>query len=471
MKYDMVIKKNFAKYVIDNKAKLVQRTNNSRSDQENSKSIFAPAFNCNIENVSKCLKDRVLIKTSNQQTLVPFVQLNIKVMQDNGCVTFSILFEESLMKFLPDNENSFHKLFVSFASTAVDNFLFLQFPETNLQIRTLLVSREDDLPRIFLEKSFYAVPLPHNFIQSNFSVSKIGPPTPKKVLEPVSVLKTEKTIVKVQPKRQKSIISFLNQQKNIRYQKESYTSFEITLEQKHFDLFVHESNMDQMDKLKNQNFQKYSKTEEGYAVVGPSGDNIALKEIIINFEDIPRTMLTCSSFLVDKSNLGFLKDNGFRVDPMPMPIEETSQNQRDKTAISCPFPNCTTKIIPNPTGFGVITHFLTHQDFKRVVMGQIKRHQDRKSVGANTCPFDTCKFTSWNWAEMETHYGGFHHVGHIVFLQFSKANKWNTDLFTTLGVINENILSLVQCSHCYEVMTRQRLAIHIQVLKAASQQK
>ena len=469
MKYDMVIKKNFAKYVIDNKAKLVQRNNSSRSDQENTKSIYAPAFNCNIENVSKCLKDRVVIKTSNQETLVPFVKLNIKVMQNNGCVLFSILFEESLLKFLPANENNFQELYVSFASTAVDNFLFLQFPETNLQIRTLLVSREDDLPRIFQEKSFYAIPIPHNFIQSSFSISKIGPPSPNKVDESISSLKTGKSIVKVEPNKQKSIISFLSKQKNIRYQKESYTSYEITLEEKTFDLFFHESNLEQMDKLRNQNYQNCTKTDDGYSVVGPTGDNIALKEIIINFEDIPRTMLTCSSFLVDKSNLGFLKDNGFSIDPMPI-VEKLKEPLTGNSALSCPFPNCNIKLAKTGNS-GVISHFLTHQDFKRVVMGQIKRHQDRKSVGANTCPFDQCKFTSWNQTEMEVHYGSHHHVGHIVFLQFSKANKWSTDPFVASGVLNENILSLVQCSHCYEVMTRQRLAIHIQVLRAASQQQ
>ena len=30
--------------------------------------------------------------------------------------------------------------------------------------------------------------------------------------------------------------------------------------------------------------------------------------------------------------------------------------------------------------------------------------------------------------------------------------------------------SLVQCSHCYEVMTRQQLGIHIQQLRAAGGQ-
>ena len=49
---DMVIKKNFAKYVIDNKAKLVARG----SGDPLAKSIFAPAFPCTVSNLATALR-------------------------------------------------------------------------------------------------------------------------------------------------------------------------------------------------------------------------------------------------------------------------------------------------------------------------------------------------------------------------------------------------------------------------------
>ena len=44
VQYDMVIKKKFAKYVIDNKARLIERKPGVSIDNEKSKSIFAQAF-------------------------------------------------------------------------------------------------------------------------------------------------------------------------------------------------------------------------------------------------------------------------------------------------------------------------------------------------------------------------------------------------------------------------------------------
>ena len=135
--YDMIIKKNFAKYVIDNKAKVIPR--NSSLDNEKQKVIVAPAFPCSVAGVQKCLKDRVSIKTTEGGSDVAYVKLDISIIQDNRNVAFAIIFEESLLQFLPPDLATYEKIFVSFASTAVDNFLFVQFLETNLQIRTLLV--------------------------------------------------------------------------------------------------------------------------------------------------------------------------------------------------------------------------------------------------------------------------------------------------------------------------------------------
>ena len=148
------------------------------SPPEKQKVIAAPAFPCSVTGVRKCLMERISIKTTEGSSDVAYVKLDISIIQDNRNVAFAIVFEESLLQFLPQDLVKYEKIFVSFASTAVDNFLFVQFLETNLQIRTLLVSRETDLLRILKEKSFYALPLPlpPTWVRSvNFQLDVIPP--------------------------------------------------------------------------------------------------------------------------------------------------------------------------------------------------------------------------------------------------------------------------------------------------------
>ena len=339
------------------------------------------------------------VRTKLGQTGVPFVRVELSIEQDNRTVAFALLFEESLLSFLPGDAAAFSNLFVSFASTAVDNFLFLQFAETSLQIRTLLVSREDDISRVFREKSFYSVPLPfpQSWIQTlNFQITVIGGQTssaPNLLSETSSSVDTP------------LLVTFTNQQKNIKYEKDNYHSFEINLEQKTFDIFFHKSNYDRIIALKDQNYLRSTKNDNNsYSVQSPAGnaENIQLKEIIINFDEIPRTILTCSSFLVEKSNLGFLRDNGFSIEtlPAPPPPQQTSTSNLNHVvsstlasaatssqAIPCPFPSCGQRVLPASPQYAAIAHFLTHPDFKRVVEGQVRRHQDKKAVPQVTADF------------------------------------------------------------------------------------
>ena len=452
--YDMLIKKNFAKYVIDNKAKVVPR--NSLLDNEKQKVIVAPAFYCSVIGVQRCLKERVSIKTIEGESESPYVKLDISIIQDNRNVAFAIVFEESLLRFLPQELGKYEKIFVSFASTAVDNFLFVQFLETNLQIRTLLVSRETDLLRILKEQSFYALPLPlpQTWIRTiNFQLGVIPP-----IIEnPADIQPKQSFEKKEQLKLQ--LIKFRNQEKKISFSKENYLTFEIILDGIKFDLFFHQSSAEKIRFLKEQHYFKSTKQDNGYSVERPNGEILFLRELVNNLEDIPKTILTCTSFIIEKSNSEFFKENGLSVidmDSAPPPPPKLA-------AIQCPFPQCVTSIQPEPENLAAISHFLTHADFKRVVEGQVRRHQERKGRTSAQCPFDNCDFSSWNWFEMERHYAGLHRVGHIVFLQFSKANKWEAVMGS---LVTEAVMALVQCSHCYEVMTRQQLANHIQELRA-----
>ena len=449
IQYDMIIKKNFAKYVIDNKAKVIPR--NSSLDKQ--KVITAPAFPCSVTGVQKCLKDRVSIKTTEGGSDVAYVKLDISIIQDNRNVAFAIIFEESLLQFLPPDLATYEKIFVSFASTAVDNFLFVQFLETNLQIRTLLVSRETDLLRILEEKSFYALPLPlpQTWVRAvNFQLEAISPKGVKNSIDTKPFVTKELKLL---------LIKFRNQEKKRCFSKENYLTFEVILDGIKFDLFFHQSSAEKISFLKEQNYLKSSKQDNGYSVERPNGELLFLRELVNNLEDIPKTILTCTSFIIEKSNMEFFKEHGLSVaslDSVPPP---------KKVGIQCPFPQCISTIQPESEAFAAISHFLTHPDFKRVVEGQVRRHQERKGVTSSQCPFDNCSFTSWNWFEMERHYAGQHRVGHIVFLQFSKANKWEA---VVGSLVTEAVMSLVQCSHCYEVMTRQQLAQHIQELRAGA---
>ena len=451
--YDMLIKKNFAKYVIDNKAKVVPR--NSSLDNEKQKVIVAPAFHCSVIGVQRCLKERVSIKTTEGGSDVAYVKLDISIVQDNRNVAFAILFEESLLQFLPEDIVKYEKIFVSFASTAVDNFLFVQFLETNLQIRTLLVSRETDLLRILKEKSFYALPLPlpQSWIRAvNFQLGVISPKSVSIDTQPF-VKKEELNLL---------LIKFRNQEKKVSFSKENYLTFEVILDGIKFDLFFHQSSAEKISFLKEQNYLKSTKQDNGYSVERPNGELLFLRELFNNLEEIPKTILTCTSFIIEKSNSEFLKESGLSVTSLAS-LPPSPPQQQQQAAIQCPFPQCVTSIQPESENYAAISHFLTHADFKRVVEGQVRRHQERKGRTSSQCPFDNCSFTNWNWFEMERHYAGQHRVGHIVFLQFSKANKWEAVLGS---LVTEAVLSLVQCSHCYEVMTRQQLALHIQELRA-----
>ena len=453
LQYDMIIKKSFAKYVIDNKAKVVPR--NSSSENERLKVIVAPAFHCSVLNVQRCLKERVNISSTGDASEVPYVKLDISITQDNRNVAFAIVFEESLLKFLPEDVGNYERIFVSFASTAVDNFLFVQFFETNLQIRTLLVSRETDLLRILKEKSFYALPLPlpQTWIRAvNFQLEILK----KSVDENSTILEKEK-----EPKF--LLIKFSNEEKKLCFSKENYLTFDIILDGKKFDLFYHQSSEESINFLKEQTYFKSTKQDNGFSVERPNGELLFLRELHNNLEDIPRTILTCANFIIEKSNLESLKENGLSV----VSFEASQSPPRKQIAIRCPFPQCGASIQPESEEFAAISHFLTHPDFKRVVEGQVRRHQERRGRNSAQCPFDNCAFNSWNWFEMERHYAGHHRVGHIVFLQFSRANKWEAVLGS---LVTEAVMALVQCSHCYEVMTRHQLASHIQEIRAAQRQ-
>ena len=463
--YDMVIKKDFAKYIIDNKANLIK--NDDFHDK--SKYIYAPALKCSVSDIDKSFKNRFLLKAEGRKVTKLFVVLDVLVTQDNRKVPFSIILESSLIQFLPGDMGSYNKLYASFASTTVDNFLFLHFKDSNFQIRTLLLSREQDIDRLFKEKTFFAIqkPYPQKWIENfSFSLNLSFKATLRESRYPMSEPYTV------------SLLSERND-KRLKFEKENYHVLLIEVNfveySKNFFLYFHESDLEiknqLLSPLQESNSNRRSvdcvQTNTGLSLED-TNMSVQLTEVT-NLEDLPRKILVCSSFIVEEEVDKKFKSEGMGITNNPGSSPAVSSEREapaSPPSLSCPFPNCSSHVGSRTET--AITHFLTHADFQRVIETQLKRHQAKNSQPSDICPFERCQFQSPDQKELEKHYGSFHQVGHIVFLQFSRANSWDTECFSRDGLITQHILTLVQCSHCFEVMTRLQLAHHVRALRTTS---
>lgn len=167
---------------------------------------------------------------------------------------------------------------------------------------------------------------------------------------------------------------------------------------------------------------------------------------------------------------------------------------------TCPFPRCGAGVEGSVTG--LLTHLLScHTDFARVIAAQLSRHSSKSR--RTGCPFLNCPTAN---QDLNRHYADAHGVGLIVFLQFAMANKvhftyidelytlfcllnhlvrrksvgspyclmivdglqWDITAWRAAGVVTSAVESLVQCSHCYEVMSRPQLTIHVAEIRKQS---
>ena len=176
----MLIKPDFAKYMIDQKAAPVSSfPTNQRSDPQ-SGCLLSPALPATLSSSSTSqlavLRADFTTTTTSQPTSL--LQLTVH----GSPIAFNLVFAPELGKFLPPGDQR-SGLRAAFASTAQDQFLFLQFETTRVQVRALLLSRPADLQRLFKESSFFAFsqPPPAVWQPNNFRIlpafTIIVPPT------------------------------------------------------------------------------------------------------------------------------------------------------------------------------------------------------------------------------------------------------------------------------------------------------
>ena len=460
---DMVIKNDFAKYMMDQRASLVP----TNSPIDKSTCISSPAHTTTITSLATSLVTRVLVKANVpsipsviKSTTKPFIKFEVEVKPPNQeKLYFTVLFEESLLKFLPQDPACYESVYASFASTSMDKFLFIQFATINLQIRTLLLAKDQDLKRIFTEKSFFAVVRSTSALWKknfNFEISQVWD---AQILKPFI--------------SSNCVITVRDPVRNHFYEKDDYNQISLQLRDpsrvSSFYLYSHAANVGNI--LSVFNASKHTsvvctKTGNNYDFEAPGGEKVRIKEVE-SIKDVPRNILQCSNFIIKQEIQHLFSSSEFLKTTQRIFVSEMKV---PKEGILCPFPSCSFSYVhelnenwKQTEHFKFLLEHLfdNHIDFFTVILGQLTRHQEKKHRTSTSCPIENCSFSFVDISLMVKHYGTFHKIGQIVFLQFALENRWSIERFKQIGFLSDTVMALAQCSHCYEVMTRQQLAIHV----------
>ena len=157
----MSIRPDFAKYMVDQKALPVAPFPTGQRTDPRTQCLLSPALQATLaspeQQEASVLQARLALPSPSLTTSRPVSILHLTVR--GSPVPFSLLFSPALRKFLPPGPSP-GPVTAGFASTAQDQFLFLQFQNTRVQIRALLLSKEGDLSRMFRETSFFSFPRP-----------------------------------------------------------------------------------------------------------------------------------------------------------------------------------------------------------------------------------------------------------------------------------------------------------------------
>ena len=150
----MVIKPDFAKYMIDQKATPFSTYPVSQKTDPQTRCLLSPALPANMS-ICKLVILKADLPTNTTSKPASLLQLTIQ----GSPVAFNLIFAPDLGRFLPPVQQRLG-LRAAFASTAQDQFLFLQFQTSRVQIRALLLTRGTDIHRLFKETSFFAFTQP-----------------------------------------------------------------------------------------------------------------------------------------------------------------------------------------------------------------------------------------------------------------------------------------------------------------------
>ena len=296
----MLIKPDFAKYMIDQKAAPVSSfPTNQRSDPQ-SGCLLSPALPATLSSSSSTSQLAVLradFTTTTTSQPTSLLQLTVH----GSPIAFNLVFAPELGKFLPPGDQR-SGLRAAFASTAQDQFLFLQFETTRVQVRALLLSRPADLQRLFKESSFFAFsqPPPAVWQPNNFQIlpafTIIVPPTADAELE----TKVEVTVMEGKMKGGRLV------------RKTEYRRISISLDKGDSSLFFHQSSLPAFQLMLKRAPLLSSRTATG-VLLGLGAEEEVEVEEVMSLAQVSLAVLRQEAFLIINSTWENLPKGGLCV--------------------------------------------------------------------------------------------------------------------------------------------------------------
>ena len=302
----MLIKPDFAKYMIDQKAAPVSSFPiNQRSDPQ-SGCLLSPALPATVSSTSSsstsCPTSQLVVLRADFTTTTTTQPTSHLLLTVQGSpIAFNLVFAPELGKFLPPGDQR-SGLRAAFASTAQDQFLFLQFETTRVQVRALLLSRPADLQRLFKESSFFAFsqPPPAVWQPNNFQIFPaftISVPT--------------KVDAELEAKVEVSVMeAAINPGRLVR--KADYRRISIGLDKGDASLFLHKSSLSAFQLLLKRKPLVSSHTPNGVLLGLGAEDEVEVEEVM-SLAQVSLALLRQETFLLLNSTWEKLPKGGLCV--------------------------------------------------------------------------------------------------------------------------------------------------------------
>ena len=303
----MLIKPDFAKYMIDQKAAPVSSFPiNQRSDPQ-SGCLLSPALPATLSSTSSsstsCPTSQLVVLradfTTTTTTTQPTSHLLLTV--QGSPIAFNLVFAPELGKFLPPGDQR-SGLRAAFASTAQDQFLFLQFETTRVQVRALLLSRPADLQRLFKESSFFAFSQPP---------PAVWQPNSFQIFPAFTISVPTKVDAELEAKVEVSVMeAAINPGRLVR--KADYRRISIGLDKGDASLFLHKSSLSAFQLLLKRKPLVSSHTPNGVLLGLGAEDEVEVEEVM-SLAQVSLALLRQETFLLLNSTWEKLPKGGLCV--------------------------------------------------------------------------------------------------------------------------------------------------------------